>query len=38
MSKEKRQIEKQDLMPAEAYAESRKQIRRELVEFKKIEE
>ena len=35
MSKEKRQIEKQDLMPAEAYAESRKQIRRELVEFKK---
>ena len=35
MSKEKKQIEKQDLMPAEAYAESRKQIRRELVEFKK---
>ena len=35
MSKEKRQIEKQDLMPAEAYAESRKQIRKELVEFKK---
>ena len=35
MSKEKRQIEKQDLMPAEAYAESRKKIRKELVEFKK---
>ena len=35
MSKEKKQIEKQDLMPAEAYAESRKQIRKELVEFKK---
>ena len=35
MSKEKKQIEKQDLMPAEAYAESRQQIRKELVEFKK---
>jgi len=35
MSKEKRQIEKQDLMPAGAYAESRKEIRKELVEFKK---
>ncbi len=35
MSKEKREIEKQDLMPAEAYAESRKKIRKELVEFKK---
>ena len=35
MSKEKRQIEKQDLMPAEAYAESRKKIRKDLVEFKK---
>ena len=35
MSKEKKQIEKQDLMPAEAYAESRKKIRKELVEFKK---
>ena len=35
MSKEKKQVEKQDLMPAEAYAESRKQIRKELVEFKK---
>ena len=35
MSKEKRQIEKQDLMSAEVYAESRKQIRKDLVEFKK---
>ena len=35
MSKEKRQIEKKDLMPAGAYAENRKQIRKDLVEFKK---
>ena len=35
MSKEKRQIEKKDLMPATAYAEKRKQIRKNLVEFKK---
>jgi len=35
MSKEKRQIEKKDLMPADTYAESRKQIRTKLVEFKK---
>ena len=35
MSKEKRQIEKEDLMPADVYAEKRKQIRKELVEFKK---
>ena len=35
MSKEKRKIEKQDLMSAEVYAESRKKIRKELVEFKK---
>ena len=35
MSKEKREIKKEDLMPADAYAESRKQIRKELVEFKK---
>jgi hypothetical protein len=35
MSKEKRQIEKKDLMPADAYAENRKQIRKVLVEFKK---
>ena len=35
MSKEKRQIEKTDLMQEEVYAESRKQIRKDLVEFKK---
>ena len=35
MSKEKRQIEKDDLISADIYAESRKQIRKDLVEFKK---
>ena len=35
MSKEKKQIEKEDLLPADVYAESRKKIRKELVEFKK---
>ena len=35
MSKEKKQIEKKDLMSADDYAESRKQIRKDLVEFKK---
>jgi len=35
MSKEKRYIEKNDLMSADVYAESRKKIRKELVEFKK---
>ena len=35
MSKEKRQIEKKDLMSADNYAESRKQIRKDLVEYKK---
>jgi len=35
MSKEKKQIEKEDLIPANVYAESRKQIRKDLVEFKK---
>ena len=35
MSKEKRQIEKQDLLPSDIYAKSRKQIRKDLVEFKK---
>jgi hypothetical protein len=34
MSKEKRQVEKEDLMPMEVYAEGRKKIRNELVEFK----
>jgi hypothetical protein len=35
MSKEKKQIEKEDLIPADVYAESRKQIRKDLIEFKK---
>jgi len=35
MSKDKRQIEKKDLMPENIYAENRKQIRKNLVEFKK---
>jgi len=35
MSKEKRQIEKTDLMAADVYAKSRKESRKELVEFKK---
>ena len=35
MSKENRKIEKIDLIPADIYANSRKQIRRELVNFKK---
>jgi len=35
MSKEKRQIEKTDLISVDAYAKSRKEIRKELVEFKK---
>ena len=35
MSKEKRQIEKEDLIPVEIYTKSRKQIRKDLVEFKK---
>ena len=35
MSKEKRQVEKEDLLPADVYTESRKKIRKDLVEFKK---
>ena len=35
MSKEKKKIEKEDLMSDEIYANSRKQIRKDLVEFKK---
>ncbi|MDB9799909.1 DUF3501 family protein [Candidatus Pelagibacter sp.] len=35
MSKEKRQIEKEDLIPTDIYEKKRKQIRKELVEFKK---
>jgi len=35
MSKEKKQIEKEDLLSSDVYAKSRKQIRADLVEFKK---
>jgi hypothetical protein len=35
MSKEKKQIEKEDLLPSDVYAKSRKQIRKDLVELKK---
>jgi len=35
MTKEKRQIEKEDLIPPDVYENSRKQIRKEIVEFKK---
>ena len=35
MSKEKRQIEKDDLLSPDIYSKSRKQIRKDLVEFKK---
>ena len=35
MSKDKRQIEKSDLIPAEVYTKNRNQIRKDLVEFKK---
>ena len=35
MSKENRQIQKEDLLSADVYAERRKQIRKDIVEFKK---
>ena len=35
MSKDEKKIKKEDLMPADVYVESRKQIRKDLVEFKK---
>ena len=35
MSKEKRQIEKEDLIPDDVYVKNRRKIRKELVEFKK---
>ena len=35
MSKEKKQIEKEDLIPADIYVKNRKQIRKDLIEFKK---
>ncbi len=35
MPKELRQIQKQDLLPQDSYAKNRKQLRRELIKFKK---
>ena len=35
MSKEEKKIKKEDLIPADIYAKNRKQIRKDLVEFKK---
>ena len=35
MSKEKKQIEKEDLIPKDIYVKNRKQIRKDLVDFKK---
>jgi hypothetical protein len=35
MSKEKKKIEKEDLIPADIYSKNRKKIRKDLVEFKK---
>jgi hypothetical protein len=35
MSKEKKKIEKKDLIPSDIYSKNRKQIRKDLVEFKK---
>jgi len=35
MSKEKKQIEKEDLIPGDIYAKNRKQTRKDLIEFKK---
>ena len=35
MTKEKRQIEKEDLLPIDIYTKSMKQIRKDLIEFKK---
>ena len=35
MSKEKREIEKQDIMPLDVYTKQRKELRKSIVEFKK---
>ena len=35
MTKEKKQIEKKDLLASKIYEQNRKQIRKELIEFKK---
>ena len=38
MSKEQKIITKDDLLPLDAYTKVRRQMRKELVQFKKIEE
>jgi len=38
MPKEKRKIEKKDLLSLETYEKNRKEIRKKLIEFKKTEE
>ena len=38
MPREKREIQKEDIMPLDVYAKNRKELRKNIVNFKKIEE
>ena len=38
MPKNKREIEKNDIMPLDVYTKKRKELRKGIVEYKKIEE
>ena len=38
MPKNKREIEKSDIMPLDVYTKKRKELRKGIVEYKKIEE
>ena len=38
MSKEKKEIQKEDIMPLDIYTKQRRELRKNIVEFKKIEE
>tara|TARA_B100000073_G_C23548901_1_gene499261 strand:- start:231 stop:347 length:117 start_codon:yes stop_codon:yes gene_type:complete len=38
MPKEKREISKEDIMPLDSYTKNRREMRKNIVEFKKIEE
>ena len=38
MTKEKRLIQKEDIIPLDVYTKQRKELRKNIVEFKKIEE
>ena len=38
MPKEKREIEKKDITPLEIYSKNRKEIRKNILEYKKIDE